>query len=286
MAPEKLNPGDAAVFDAFVAPRYLSLFGDLVLELLCAGPEGRVAHLGCRTGHLDRELLHRIPQGSLVGIDRSRPALQLARSRLDANLAGRVEYREEDNLLGVLESEAYSHVVCLHPLISKEERRMLFLEAERLLCEGGQFLCALPLRGSFQEIGDLLKEYALKHDDGPLSAAVEALVVGHPTLEIIAEELESVGLQDTDVEIRTTEIFFDSGRAFVEDPVSRLMILPDIRLALPGYAFGVPSGGAPSLNNSGGAGPLEYVRDAIDRYWSETRFGLSLNVGCASSRRY
>ena len=30
--------------------------------------------------------------------------------------------------------------------------------------------------------------------------------------------------------------------------------------------------------------PLEYVRDAIDKYWSEGKLELSLNVGCASAR--
>jgi hypothetical protein len=31
--------------------------------------------------------------------------------------------------------------------------------------------------------------------------------------------------------------------------------------------------------------PLSYVRDAIDKYWSEGKFELTLNVGCASARR-
>jgi hypothetical protein len=31
--------------------------------------------------------------------------------------------------------------------------------------------------------------------------------------------------------------------------------------------------------------PLEYVRDAIDKYWSEGKLELTLNVGCASARK-
>jgi hypothetical protein len=31
--------------------------------------------------------------------------------------------------------------------------------------------------------------------------------------------------------------------------------------------------------------PLEYVRDAIDKYWSEGTLELTLNVGCASARK-
>jgi hypothetical protein len=49
-----------------------------------------------------------------------------------------------------------------------------------------------------------------------------------------------------------------------------LLILPDLRAWLP----------VPDLDR-----PLEYVRDAIDKYWSEGKLGLTLNVGCASARK-
>ena len=56
----------------------------------------------------------------------------------------------------------------------------------------------------------------------------------------------------------------------MEDPVSRLMIIPELRTWL----------GMEDLQK-----PLDYVRDAIDKYWSEGKLELSLNVGCASARR-
>jgi hypothetical protein len=31
---------------------------------------------------------------------------------------------------------------------------------------------------------------------------------------------------------------------------------------------------------------MDYVRDAIDKYWSEGKLELSLNIGCASARVY
>jgi hypothetical protein len=30
--------------------------------------------------------------------------------------------------------------------------------------------------------------------------------------------------------------------------------------------------------------PLSYVRDAIDKYWSDGTFEVTVNVGCASGR--
>jgi len=69
--------------------------------------------------------------------------------------------------------------------------------------------------------------------------------------------------------VRQASLPFDSGRAFVEDPTTRLLILPEIRSWLP----------AGDLTR-----PLEYAREAIDKYWSEGRLELTLNVGCASAR--
>jgi hypothetical protein len=141
---------------------------------------------------------------------------------------------------------------------------------ERSLCSGGQAIIALPLRGSFQEIADLFREYALKNDDSDFSKAVEAALLSRPNIESLSEELEQVGLADVDVEIRQTSLTFDSGRAFVEDPVSRLLILPEVRAWI----------GVDDVLK-----PLSYVRDAIDKYWSEGKLELSLNVGCASARK-
>ena len=151
-----------------------------------------------------------------------------------------------------------------------DERLRLVGDMLRLLCPGGQAILALPLRGSFQEVADLLREYALKFDDAEFGKAIELALATCPSIESLASELETAGFEDVDVEIRQTSLPFDSGRAFIEDPVSRLQIVPELRSLL----------GQEDL-----ARPLEYVRDAIDRYWSEGKLELGLNVGCASARK-
>ena len=175
--------------------------------------------------------------------------------------------------------EGYQRLVMLrNSLVQTDDERVrtegmgtrVLSEMERLLCSGGQCIIALPLRGSFQEIADLFREYALKHDDSEFSKAVEAALLARPSIESLSEELEQVGLGDVDVEIRHTSLTFDSGRAFVEDPVSRLLILPEVKAWI----------GVEDV-----AKPLSYVRDAIDKYWSEGKLELSLNVGCASARK-
>jgi SAM-dependent methyltransferase len=267
---DKLSPADAAILETFVVPRYLSLFGELALQMLLVGESARIIHLGCRTGYPDLKIYEQGDGPEMVGVDSSLPALELARNKANVMGGVHIEYRPAGD--GALDDEEglFTHALTLHPAVGGDQRLALLSEMERLLCSGGQAIIALPLRGSFQEIADLFREYALKHDDSEFSKAVEAALLARPSIESLSEELEQVGLADVDVEIRQTSLTFDSGRAFVEDPVSRLLILPEVKAWL----------GVDDVVR-----PLAYVRDAIDKYWSEGKLELSLNVGCASARK-
>jgi ubiquinone/menaquinone biosynthesis C-methylase UbiE len=269
LAPDKLTSADAAVFESFALPKYLNRFGDLALDMLVSGPAARVLHVGCRTGYPDLELYERIERVEILGIDSSPAALELARQKVA--MAGNVaiEYRQADSLPGELEPGIFTHALCLHPLLPSSERPELWSALRWLLCAGGQALVALPLRGSFQEVLDLLREYALKYDEAEFARELEERLAQCLSLETLSDEFEAAGFDDVDVEVRTFNLAFDSGRAFIEDPVSRLLILPELRSWL----------GMQDL-----ARPLSYVRDAIDKYWSEGKLELTISVGCASAR--
>lgn len=267
---QKLGAADAAIMETFVVPRYLSLFGDLAVDMFLTGGMARVAHVGCRTGYPDRKLYERSEGANIVGVDPSLPALELARNKVAVLGEAPIEYHLADELPGELTPAFFSHALCLHPLTTDADRQALFHELSALLYSGGQLLVALPLKGSFVEIGDLMREYALKFDDGEFSKSVEAAMASRPTIETLNDELENAGLEDVDVEIRQTQLLFDSGRAFIEDPVSRLLIIPELKTWLSTADLGKP---------------LDYVRDAIDRYWSEGKLELTLHVGCASARK-
>lgn len=266
---DKLTPADAAIFETFVVPRYLSLYGELLLEMLLVGDAARVVHLGCRTGYPDLKIYERVDQTEVVGLDPSLPALELARNKAASRRDAAIEYRILEESLTDLDPAQFTHAIVLHPIVTAEERLALLDGMRHLLCPGGQALMALPLRGSFQEVADLLREYALKFDDTDFSKAVEYALATRPSIESLSEELEGAGFEDVDVEIRQTSLPFDSGRAFFEDPVTRLQILPELETWL----------GDHDLKK-----PFEYVREAIDKYWSEGKLELAVNVGCASAR--
>lgn len=264
-----LTPTDAAIFETTVVPRYLTRFGTLALSMFLPTEGARVANIGCRTGYPDHEICARIPRANVYGVDCAGSALELARNKAAASALA-AQYFPAEDLPTNLPMGAFSHVLSLCPVLGSGGRQSLVAEMARLLYSGGQALLAMPLRGSFQEIGDLIREYALKNDDGDLGRAIDDTMASRPTLETLSEELEACGLEDVDVRVRQETMTFDNGRALIDDPSVRLLILPDLAQGLSGVQL---------------RGPLEYLREAVDRYWSEASFELSVNVGCASSRK-
>ncbi len=272
-----LGHEDAAVFETFVVPRYLSLFGEHLLKMLVPGRDARVCHVHCRTGYPDRLLLERLPNAHVHGCDVSPWAIELARAKAAALVKsdGSVvfDYRVVDALPLSFPDGAFSHAFTIHPLVGPPERRALLEELARIVAPRGQALIALPLRGSFVEVADLLRECALKHELAELTNAVEAAIQRRPTDEMLEGELEAAGFEYVDVDVRSRTLKFASGRAFFEDPITRLLLMPELRV------------GAGVETPSGPVEPLSYVREAIDKYWSGATFEMTVNVAVASGRR-
>ncbi|MDP9001277.1 MAG: class I SAM-dependent methyltransferase [Myxococcota bacterium] len=266
----RLGPAEAAIFETFVVPRYLSFFGEMVLEALVESDQARVVHMHCRTGYPDRGLALKLPGAHIVGIDASPAALQLARAKAATMPTMVAEYRAFEELPTSLPEFAFSHAVMMHPHASTEDRERLFTEFARLLAPYGQLVIATPMRGSFQELADLLREYSLKYDDMDVAEAVDHASLAHPTVDGLASEVEKAGFEFVEVGLRPTVLAFRNGRDFFEDPVARLLILPEVKLHH-------------RLEDTDRA--LAYVREAIDKYWSDGTFELTVNVGCASARR-
>lgn len=264
-----LGSEDAAIFETFVVPKYLSLFALPLVDLVARGPDARVCHLQCRTGYPDRLLLERLPNAHIYGCDTSEHAVELARTKAKAVKGFVFDYRKVEGYTTPFPAGAFSHSFTMHPLAAPEERKKLLEELARITAPRGQALVAMPLRGSFIEVADLLRECALKNELTDLTNAVEAAAQLRPTEELFKRELEDVGFDYVEVDFRTRTLRYESGRKFFEDAATRLMLLPEFRV---------------NLNMSDDA-PFSYVRDAIDKYWSDGEFELTVNVGVVAGRR-
>lgn len=266
----KLTPAEVAILETFVVPRYLDRFGEALLNVMLLGNTARIAHFGSRTGYPDRELLELADHCNVVGVDASIAAVELARNKAATLSDAALEYHVATAFPTELESEGFSHAMAIHPIGDENERIELFQEMERVLYTGGQALISLPLRGSFQEVGDLFREYGLKFDKGEFGKRVEVAMLSRPTIESLSEEIEAAGFDDVDVDVRHVSLSFEAGRAFTEDPVTRLFVIPELQAQM----------GIDDFQE-----PLLYLNEAIGRYWSNREFELNVVVGTASARK-
>jgi ubiquinone/menaquinone biosynthesis C-methylase UbiE len=255
--------------ETFVVPRYLSLFGQAALEMFLTSGTAAIAHLGCRTGYPDKQFAERLSGGSIVGVDSSSAAIELARTKAALISEIHAEYSVGEGYPSALPPRSFTHGVSLHPAVQVEGRHALLSEMARLIMPRGQLLLAMPMRGSFQELFDLFREFALKYDAAEMGKAIEVALLSRPTVETLTQEIEDAGFENVDVDLNPVSLEFQSGRGFLEDPITRLLVLPEF---------------APVLA-TGKDAPLKYVQEAIDRYWAEQHFELAVTIGCASGRR-
>ncbi|MEZ4294397.1 MAG: methyltransferase domain-containing protein [Polyangiaceae bacterium] len=267
-----LAEADVPQFENAVVPRYLSFFASLAVQMLLPFTPARIAHLGCRLGYPHLEIADRFPESQIVGADASEAAIALARTRAEGFAGATLSYLVGDAPGPGLELSSFTHTMAIHPMGGPEERGKLLRTMNELLLPGGQAVVSLPVRGSFPEVNDMLREFALRQDLPDLGKAVDTAIANRPTIETLNEELEDAGLTDIDVDVSLIAISFASGREIIEDPIWRLMVLADMAAILPAEA--------PLLSTA-----FKYVEDAIQKYWSEGVFELTINVGCASGRR-
>lgn len=272
--PRAFDVKDAAIFETYVVPAYLSLFAEPMLELLIGMRDARVCHAHCRTGYPDSGLLAKLPNVHLYGCDESEPALALARAKAMGITGFTADFRRTRGPKLPFPDGAFSHAFTIHPSSVREARALLLSELGRIVAPRGQALVGLPLRGSFEEVDDLLREAALRLERPSLGEAVDVESAARADGRGLRSELEAAGLDHVELTSGTRTLSFASGRELVESPVFRLLVLPDIRQHM-GAAL-VEADMAPALR---------YVRDAVDTYWSDGGFELTINVGVASARR-
>lgn len=266
-----LTAAEAAIFESLVVPRYLQAFAMQAVPMLIPSQTAIVAHLGCRTGYPAAMIGRQLPGCSLTGVDGSDAALELARTKANLVSGVHASYVKAEEYPSPLSTGAFTHSIELHPGGARGDYAASLAEHARLLTGNGQMVVALPLRGSFPEVYDMLREYALRHDQPHFGEAVDAASSARPNPETLVEQIEAAGFYDVEVGLDLVAIAFESGRDFLDDPITRLVVGPDVWASLP------PETGIDAA--------WSYAADAIAKYWSEIRFELTINIGCASARK-
>lgn len=262
-----LTKEDSDIFHSQVAPRCRQLFEERFLDPMTFEEEAVVVHLGCRTGFHDEEFAARAGASSLVGVDTSPEAIALASSGA-STASGNFAYHVLNGHTQLPDS-SFSHAVSFYSLVSLGDWSDLAQEGLRLLKPGGQFLMALPLRGSYNELFDLLRESPSVSENTALAGALHSLISRRPNVEQVSELLEDMGFADVDVSMHRVTLEYATGPQLVEDPLYSLLVEPQLAAWIPRDAQAA----------------LEYVRLALSRYWFDLPFELSLSLGYINAIR-
>ena len=258
------SKAEAELLRSEVFPSYLSGFGWMAVDRLDATEQAsRVLAAGPLVTLLLDRLFERMPNASISVFE---PSAETARLRAtDA----RVKSSELSALPLPERDESFTHTLLCHPLSGARERLLLMAEAQRVLQRGGQLVFASPLRGSFPEIADMLRECALKHDRPKLNEDVELSGQGRPTPETLVQELERLGFVEVEVDVQLLSVPFSDGRRFAESTLFQAFVARQFSI----------------LSESDATESLEYVRGAVSKYWSDGQFDLTVNLGCATARK-
>lgn len=266
-----LTAAEAAIYESLVVPRYVRPFAVPLIPMLIPYAPASVAHLGCRTGYPADEIARQLPQSDITGVDPSPAAVELARTKASLMSGLRAHYVVADTLPTPLDAGQFTHALAIHPNGVKGNYLPILTELGRVLTVGGQLLLALPLRGSFPEVYDMLREYALRHDRPHFGEAVDAAASTRPNPETLADQVERAGFTEVEIVVDLAGIRFENGRDFLDDPIRRLVVGPDIRMSLP----------SDDVDEA-----IAYAAEAIGYYWSEIPFELTVNIGLVSARKF
>ncbi|NUP10910.1 MAG: methyltransferase domain-containing protein [Polyangiaceae bacterium] len=265
------DAADVEALHADVLPKYLSFFNTLALDRMIVAQQSAVMACGPLASSIAEGVADRLPNARIHGFEPSEAAIMAAAERT-SGLPATLELEVLKTLPTRKPDGSFTHALVVHPLASTTSRMQLLREVSRVLVPAGQALIAMPLRGSYPEITDMLREFSLKHDNPRFGEAIEVAAQSRPTPETLTEDLERLGFVDVDVTVELLSVPFEAGRDFAAHTLFRLIVGPDIVSMIDAPADVV-------------AAALEYARLAIGKYWSEGQFDLTVNVGCASARK-
>jgi SAM-dependent methyltransferase len=218
----------AKVFDTDVWPLYGRRFAQLMLRELDPRPATTVLEIGCATGELTLELARRLDEASQVtALELSAPLAARAQAKIAATPRTRrrvsiVQTATPLHPTLVLPDSTFDVCVSNLGLADAPEPQRTVSELANMLKPGGALLLTVPLRGTWAELLDILRE-ALRDDHrAEALAALDAYVAAFPEGDTCARWLEEAGLANVEIAVDRWEVVFQSAREFFFAPLINL----------------------------------------------------------------
>jgi len=158
---------DADAYDRLPIP--MTRWGIEVVGWLELTGDERVLDAGCGTGQVTRELLRRLPNGSVVALDGSPSMIEQARTRLDDD---RVEFVVHDLLdpLPITSVDAILSTATFH-WVTDHER--LFANLASVLRHGGQLAAQCGGAGNTERLANVLRHLGYELEEDKLFAGAD-----------------------------------------------------------------------------------------------------------------
>jgi SAM-dependent methyltransferase len=115
--------------------------------------------------------------------------------------------------------ELYDVVIAELALDARPESIGMIADLVRVSKPGGALAVASLVRGSWQEVLDLLDEVLQRRGRLHARAALSAYVAAMPDAEALAHTLEAAGIGEVEVELERWELLFRSPRELLYAPV-------------------------------------------------------------------
>lgn len=268
----------AKVFEDEIYPLYGQRFAEMMLRAWRPAPRTAVLELGCGAGAVTAELLHRLDgESRIVALESSPALLDRARRAVGNEHAGRrVFFRQHDawarRPFKLPFADETQDTVLAHPVLAAApDLPGAVRELVRITKPGGQVVVCLPLRGTWGELLDLLREVLVALGRTEAATALDTHVAAQPEGETVARALEEADLEGVEEELGRWELLFRSGREFFYAPV-------------------IEHGPLPRWKEIAGQGDAMHevffaLKEAIDTYYAGHTFAVGVFGGCFSARK-
>jgi ubiquinone/menaquinone biosynthesis C-methylase UbiE len=263
---------DAVRYDELVVPRYNAHFARLLLEHLDVRNAGMLLDAGCGTGLLTLALCRRLrPGGRVVAVDRHAGRIAIARRRAIEHDGTRAFFKVaalEDTRFGDGVFDAAAGNLVLHDIDAPDQ---FLRELRRTLAPRGKLALSRPLRGTFDEVVDMLQEIGHRDDNPSLLARLAEHTTRYPSASDLARLVENAGFRNVSVADEVFRLPFPNAKALFTDPLVEHVGLPEWR-----WIVGV---------DRAGAGLMAEVERALDTYFATGPVSLTVRAGVVTATR-
>ncbi len=257
----------ARIYDDQIAPVWGSRFGKMLLRNLALPERGQILDIACGTGYPLVEVLRRKGEGArVIAIDASSAMLDIARRKV-ADLGGKgVFFRTESPIPKLsFADDVYDLVLCNLGLAEMPNLGSALVDFTRVTKLGGEVRCTLPLAGTWEEFHDIFREVLVKHDRHDALDRLDRHLASYPTVDDCCAQMIGAGLDPT-VEVEEFTLLFKSSREFFFAPVIEYGPLA---------AWKEIAGTGQELQDT-----FWYIKEAIDAYFGERAFQVTVKAGC------